>query len=94
MRESPLNLQFFMLCWFFVTMAAVGTYDIYAVLWLGPNSTVSYELYQLGKRMPTLYLAVGILIGHIILPLHVHEPGDVPVIPNGGLEKHKVGKVP
>ena len=72
------SLQSVMCWWLFVTLALVGAYDLYAVLFVGGNSTVSYELYSLGKRFPTIYLLVGLLIGHIILPLHVHD--DNPVI--------------
>lgn len=56
-----------------VTLAVVGAYDVYAVLMVGGNATVSYEIYSLGKRWPSLYLFIGILLGHIILPLHVHD---------------------
>jgi hypothetical protein len=66
-------LQFFLTWWLIVTLALVGAWDVYAVLVLGGNTTVSYHLYELGKRIPTLYLFMGMLIGHVILPLHVHD---------------------
>jgi hypothetical protein len=69
-------MQLFLLWWLFSTLAICGAYDVYAVLFMGPNTTVSYELYSLGKRMPTAYLMVGILIGHLIMPLHVRDSGD------------------
>lgn len=70
------------MCWYLVfTLTLVGAYDIYAILFLGGNSTVSYEIYELGKRFPTLYLLIGILIGHIVFPLHVAGPRD-PIIQN------------
>ncbi len=71
-------LQSVMCWWLIVTLAVVGAYDVYAVLVLGGNTTVSYELYELGRRMPTLYLFVGVLVGHLILPLHVAQ--NAPVI--------------
>lgn len=67
-------LQSVMCWWLFITLASVGAYDVYAVLFLGGDTTVSYELYNLGKRFPTLYLLIGVLIGHIIFPLHVEGP--------------------
>ena len=68
------------MCWYLVaTLSIVGAYDVYAVLFLGGNSSVSYEIYSLGSRFPTLYLFVGVLIGHLIFPLHVEGP-DKPVI--------------
>ena len=48
-------------------------WDIYAIVFVGGNSTVSFEFYRLGKRFPTFYLIVGLLIGHIVFPLHVHD---------------------
>lgn len=71
-----MSLQTIMLWWLCVTLALCGIYDVYAVLFLGPNTTVSYELYRIGKKMPTAYLAIGILIGHLILPLHVTGVDD------------------
>lgn len=62
------------MCWYlFFTLSIVGAYDIYAVLFLPRNSTVSYEIYNLGSRFPTLYLLIGMLIGHVILPLHIQD---------------------
>lgn len=68
-------LQSVMTWYLIVTLSLVGAYDVYAVLFIGGNSTVSYELYSLGRRFPTLYLLVGVLIGHVVLPLHVHDSG-------------------
>jgi len=68
-----MTLQQFMSWYLVVTLGIVGFYDLYAVLFLGGNTTVSYEIYSLGRRFPTLYLLIGLLIGHIILPLHVHD---------------------
>ena len=75
-----MQLQAIMCWWLVITLGSVGMYDVYAVLFVGGNSTVSFELYELGKRMPTLYLGLGILIGHIVLPLHVvdNHPRIVP----------------
>lgn len=77
-----MTLQQIMTWWFFVTLAACGAYDVYAILFLGPNTSVSYELYALGRRMPTFYLMIGLLIGHLVLPLHVKD-SDKPVSRNG-----------
>jgi hypothetical protein len=75
-----MTMQSFMSWYLFVTLALVGVYDVYAVLFIGGNSTVSYEIYSLGRKFPTFYLAIGLLIGHVILPLHVHDdPG--PILP-------------
>jgi hypothetical protein len=68
-----MNLQYLMTWYLIVTLAIVGAYDVYAILFIGGNSTVSFELYSLGKRFPTLYLLIGVLIGHIAFPLHVAE---------------------
>ena len=69
------------MCWYLVfTLTIVGAYDVYAVLFVGGNSTVSYEIYSLGKRFPTLYLLIGLLIGHVIFPLHVKDD-DGPILP-------------
>lgn len=72
-------LQSLMTWYLIVTLSLVGAYDLYAVLFVGGNTTVSYELYSLGRRFPTLYLLVGVLIGHIVLPLHVHEHPPAPL---------------
>lgn len=77
-----MNLQQIMSWYLVVTLTLVGAYDIYAILFLGGNTTVSYEVYELGKRFPTLYLLIGVLIGHIVFPLHVAGPKD-PIIHNG-----------
>lgn len=74
-----MTLQFFMSWYLVVTLTIVGAYDIYAVLFLGGDSTVSFEIYRLGTRFPTLYLLIGILIGHIVFPLHVHSDNKPPV---------------
>jgi hypothetical protein len=75
-QEQSMTLQSWLCIWLLITLTIVGAYDIYAVLFLGGNSTVSFEIYQLGKRFPTFFLFLGILVGHIILPLHVHD--DMP----------------
>jgi hypothetical protein len=71
-----MTLQTILTWWLFITLALCGVYDVWAVLWGGPNSTVSFELYRLGRRMPAMYLAVGFLIGHLIMPLHIHDGND------------------
>lgn len=68
-----MTLQSAVCWWLVVTLGLVGVYDVWAVLFGQPNSTVSYELYMLGKRMPTIYLMVGVLIGHLVLPLHISD---------------------
>ena len=69
------------MCWYLVlTLSIVGAYDVYAVLFIGGDTTVSYEIYNLGKRFPTLYLLIGLLIGHIIFPLHV-SGSPRPIVP-------------
>jgi hypothetical protein len=71
-----MTLQTLMSWYLVITLSLVGAYDLYAVLFLGGNSTVSYEIYSLGLKFPTLYLLIGMLIGHIIFPLHVHGDPD------------------
>lgn len=63
--------QIFLTWYFFLSLVIVGVYDIYALLWMSGEATVSYEIYTLGKKFPSLYLFLGILIGHIIFPLHL-----------------------
>lgn len=75
-----MTLQSIMSWWLVITLGSVGVYDLYAVLFVGGDSTVSFEIYSLGKRFPALYLLIGLLIGHIIMPLHVHDQ-DRPIVP-------------
>jgi hypothetical protein len=87
-------LQTIMCWWLVITLGAVGAYDIYAVLFVGGNSTVSFELYAMGKRFPSLYLLIGILIGHIVLPLHVSDSlrPAMPPMPMPVMDDKKGGK--
>ena len=71
-----MTLQTIMSWYLFATLSIVGAYDVYAVLFLGSDSTVSYEVYSLGKRLPAMYLFVGVLLGHIFFPLHVSGPNE------------------
>jgi hypothetical protein len=74
--------------WYLViTLSIVGAYDLYAIIFVGGNSTVSFEIYSLGKRFPTLYLFIGLLIGHIVFPLHVVDNGNPPIPSVGNGEK-------
>lgn len=68
-----LPVQRFMTWYLFASLVIVGAYDVWSLLFGVSNSTVSYALYSLGKRFPTLYLLLGVLIGHIVFPLHIHE---------------------
>ena len=71
--SDVMDLQKILSWWLVITLAIVGAWDIYAIVFVGGNSTVSFEFYRLGKRFPTFYLIVGLLIGHIVFPLHVHD---------------------
>ena len=70
-------MQVILSWWLVITLACCGAWDVYAILFMPANSTVSYEIYSLGKRMPTLYLFIGGLLGHIIVPLHVTDPAAI-----------------
>jgi hypothetical protein len=66
-----MSLQSFFTWYLFLSLSLISVYDIYALLYLDANKTVSYECYELGKRFPSLYLFLGVMIGHIIFPLHI-----------------------
>jgi hypothetical protein len=76
MDIRKMTLQTALSIYLFFSLAVIGAYDIYAVLFIGGNSTVSFEIHQLGKRFPTFFLLLGLFVGHIVLPLHVHD--DLP----------------
>ena len=46
----------------------VGLYDVFAALFLPPDSTVSAIVLDLAKRYPILPLLVGIVLGHLFWP--------------------------
>jgi hypothetical protein len=76
-----MTLQQIMTWYLFITLSIVGAYDAYAILFNGGNATVSYELHCLGRKFPALYLFLGILIGHIVFPLHVPNGNNDPILP-------------
>src|SRR4029078_1490551 len=59
LEARVMTMQIVFSWWLIVTLATVGAYDIYAVIFLPPNSTVSFALWDLGKRFPSFYLFVG-----------------------------------
>ena len=61
-----------------ITILTAGVWDIYAFLILTPKDTVSYVCWQLIQRFPPLILLLGMILGHVLWPLHVSEPPDNP----------------
>lgn len=55
-------------------LLTAGIWDIYALFWLGPGSTVSAVIMMWSTRFPVIPLLVGILIGHLFWP-SVGGPG-------------------
>jgi hypothetical protein len=60
------------LLWVFIALLVfVVVWDATVIALRLPDATVSYSLYFWAQRYPLLYLLLGVLIGHLIVPLVV-----------------------
>lgn len=56
-----------------------GAWDVYAFLLLSPTETVSYAAWKLSQAFPPLVLVLGMILGHVLWPLHVSSgPENLP----------------
>lgn len=55
--------------WLVANLSIVLLWDLAVLAFNLDTPTVSFYLYQTGRRYPLLYLWVGIGIGHLALPL-------------------------
>jgi hypothetical protein len=49
-------------------LGLVGTYDVYASLFLGRTATVSVTVLSLSREHPVLPFLAGVLVGHLLWP--------------------------
>jgi len=59
--------------WLLVNLGLVGAYDLYAFFALPDDQSVSYWLQRWCQQIPALAVALGVLIGHLTWPLHIHR---------------------
>lgn len=52
----------------FVICVLAGAYDVYAMLFLGYESTFSYVLLDMAHTTPIVPFLFGVLIGHLFWP--------------------------
>jgi hypothetical protein len=55
--------------WTVLTLVLVLVVDLIAALWGQPDLTVSYIIYDYGRRYPFLYFLLGGLVFHLVFPL-------------------------
>jgi hypothetical protein len=56
-----------------ITLVVAGVWDVYAFLQLTPQDTVSYVAWRLTQQFPPLVLMLGMILGHILWPLHIKD---------------------
>ncbi len=71
-------LPTFLAAWLLVSLIVVLVVDLLALFLELPMSTVSYTLWDWGRRYPAFYLLLGLLLGHIVFPLILTNNGTPP----------------
>lgn len=70
--------QGFLGLWFVSTLVLITAVDALALLTSEPDKTVSYWLWKVGSDFPALYLLIGFALGHLVLPLVIHNHPPLP----------------
>jgi len=61
-----------------IVLSLIGLWDVYALWYLPPGSTVSYYLRNWSRELPALPMFVGLVLGHLFFPLPNDRPVQLP----------------
>ena len=75
-----------------VNLLLAGVWDVYAFVCLTPEDTVSCAAWQMVQKFPPLVLLAGMVLGHILWPLHIKEDCHKGQRGNLGVMKEHVNK--
>jgi len=70
---STIMLSRFLALWLVFNLTLVVLWDVTVMAFGLETPTVSYYLYLMGRKYPLLYLWIGIGVGHLIMPLVIHN---------------------
>jgi len=69
MPENANDTGFWLAITMLIVIASVGAYDLYALWYLPPDTTVSYYLRTWSVTFPGLPLLIGFVLGHLFYPI-------------------------
>lgn len=69
-NSSDTVVAYFLALSLVAIVAGIAVWDIYAAFAHTPTTSVSDVFYSWSRSFPPLVLAVGMILGHILWPLH------------------------